>query len=69
MASTFHINQENCDGCGRCVEVSNNLIRLNEDNKAYFVGHGTTATYGSGEWDYIFAAIDECPHDCIIEIG
>ena len=40
------------------------------DGKPVFVKTGTdTANFGDDEARYIFAAQDECPNDCIEEIG
>lgn len=70
MSSTFHINQNECIQCEACIAPSNGEIRMNDDGKPYFVKTGTdTANYGDGEAGYIFAAQDECPTDCIEEIG
>jgi len=70
MSSTFRIIQENCTGCGRCVPVSNDEIALNDNGVAYFVSTGEdTANFGTDTARYIFAAIEECPSDCIEEMG
>lgn len=71
MSSTFHIKQEECNGCAICVELANGLIKLNDKGVACFTtgGTGDTANFGSEDSNYIFNAIDACPQNCIEEIG
>lgn len=70
MSVTFEIHQENCTGCAACVKLSQEEIKINDDEKAYFVKTGTNiANFGSDRWPDIFAARDECPSECIEEIG
>lgn len=70
MSVTFEIHQENCTGCAACVKLSQEEIKTNDDEKAYFVKTGNSiANFGPDRWPDIFAASDECSSDCIEEIG
>ena len=70
MSVTFEIHQENCTGCATCVKLSQEEIKINDDEKAYFVKTGDNiANFGPDRWPDIFAARDECPSECIEEIG
>lgn len=70
MSTTFKIFQEECIACEQCVSVSQERIKINDEQKAFFVSTGEdTANFGSEDSQYIFSAIDTCPNDCIKEIG
>ena len=70
MSSTFHIIQSECAECEACIAPSNGLIKIGVDGKPVFVKTETdTANFGDDEARYIFAAKNECPNDCIEEIG
>lgn len=40
MSVTFEIHQENCTGCAACVKLLQEEIKINDDEKAYFVKTG-----------------------------
>lgn len=60
MARKFYIDEDECIGCGACVDCCPDVFSLNEDNIAEI----TNADGGSEE--EIQDAIDACPSECIL---
>lgn len=54
------VDQEECVGCGSCVEIAEDVFRLNDDDKAEVYGP-ITADNKSEVQD----AIDTCPVNAI----
>lgn len=70
MSITFKINQEDCTGCALCVPISQEQIKINDAQKAYFVRTGEDiVNLGTDEDDCIFAALEACPANCIKQWG
>lgn len=74
MSSTFQITQEDCVGCGTCVEYAPDYIEINEDGVAQFIGgqvseDGTVTNVGSDDAGQVIAACESCPEGCLEEIG
>ena len=69
-SSTFQIHQDQCSGCGTCVEIAPDYIILNDNGVACFKKTNTdTANFGTEDKDKIFEAAEACPTECIEEIG
>ncbi len=69
-SSTFQIHQDQCSGCGTCVEIAPDHIILNDNGVACFRKTGTdTANFGTEDVTLIFEAAEGCPSTCIEEIG
>ena len=54
------VDQEECVGCGACVEIAGDVFRLNDDEKAEVYGKVTEANK-----DEVQEAIDTCPVSAI----
>lgn len=69
-SSTFRINQNDCSGCGTCVDAAPEQIAINDNGVAMFIKtESDTANFGTEEVERVFAAAESCPSECIEEIG
>lgn len=69
-SSTFQIHQDQCTGCGKCVELApNHFILNNKDVACFKKTKSDTANFGTEEASTIFEVAEECPSSCIEEIG
>ena len=60
MSKAFYIDEEECIGCGSCVEICPEVFQMKEgEEKAEFVKPE------GGPEDLIQEAIDTCPVSCI----
>ncbi|HEB30482.1 MAG TPA: ferredoxin [Spirochaetes bacterium] len=59
MAKAFYVDEEECIGCGACVDCSPDVFHLNDDNIAEI-----TNADGASE-EEIQDAIESCPTECI----
>jgi len=59
MAKIAFVEQEECTGCGLCVEICPEVFQLNEDDVSEVYDED-----GASE-DKIQEAIDGCPMECI----
>ncbi len=59
MARKFYVDEEECIGCGACVDSAPDVFSLNEDDIAEIIN----AAGGSEE--EIQDAMDACPSECI----
>ena len=59
MARAFNVDEEECIGCGACVDCCPDVFRLNDDNIAEI-----TKADGASE-EEIQDAMDSCPSECI----
>jgi ferredoxin len=60
MSKAVYIDEEECIGCGSCVEICPEVFQMQEgDEKAQVIKSG------EGPEDLIQEAIDTCPVSCI----
>jgi ferredoxin len=59
MAKSVYIDQEECIGCGACVDSCPDVFAMNDDNVAEIVSDGSASE------EEIQDAIDSCPVECI----
>ena len=59
MAKSFYVDQEECIGCGACVDSCPDVFRMTEDNVAELYN-----AEGASE-EEIQDAMDACPVECI----
>lgn len=57
---TVTVDQDECVGCGACVEIADDVFRLNDDEKAEVYGKVTDANK-----ENVQEAIDTCPVSAI----
>ena len=54
------VDQQECVGCGTCVEIAGDVFRMNDDDKAEVYGDVTEENE-----DNVQEAIDTCPVSAI----
>jgi ferredoxin len=59
MAKSFYVDQEECIGCGACVDSCPDVFKMTEDNVAE-----VSNAEGASE-EEIQDAMDACPVECI----
>jgi ferredoxin len=59
MARAFYVDEEECIGCGACVDSCPDVFRMNDDNVAEISDND-----GASE-EEIQEAMDSCPVECI----
>lgn len=59
MAKSFYVDQEECIGCGACVDSCPDVFRMTEDNIAEVFN-----AEGASE-EEVQDAMDACPVECI----
>ena len=60
MAKRVYIDEDECIGCGTCVEICEEVFNLNEETEKAEV-----IKPEDGPEDLIQEAIDSCPVECI----
>lgn len=54
------VDQDECVGCGTCVEISEDVFKMNDDDKAEVYGKVT-----ADNKDEVQEAVDTCPASAI----